>query len=75
MSTTLLWFRRDLRLGDHPALHAALAAGDDVLPVFVLDPRLLTTGGVRTQRLLDSLAALRDATEEPSSSAAATRPR
>ncbi len=62
MTTTLLWFRRDLRLGDNPALHAALAAGDDVLPVFVLDPRLLATGGVRTQRLLASLSALRDAT-------------
>lgn len=62
MSTTLLWFRRDLRLGDQPALHAALAAGNDVLPVFVLDPRLLTTGGVRTQRLCSSLPGLRDAT-------------
>lgn len=62
MRTVLLWFRRDLRLGDHPALHAALAAGDDVLPVYVLDPRLLATGGVRTERLLGSLSELADAT-------------
>ena len=62
MRTTLLWFRRDLRLSDHPALHAALTAGDDVLPVFVLDPRLLATGGVRTQRLFSSLSALQDDT-------------
>ena len=56
--TTLLWFRRDLRLQDHPAL---LAASDDaaVVPVFVLDPRLAGTG-VRRDRLLASLAALRD---------------
>jgi hypothetical protein len=29
----LLWYRRDLRPHDHPALHAALAAGDRVVPV------------------------------------------
>ena len=62
MRPTLLWFRRDLRLGDHPALHAALAAGGDVLPVFVLDPALLASGGVRTQRLVSSVSALRAAT-------------
>lgn len=33
----ILWFRQDLRLGDHPALHAALAAGS-VIPVFIWDP-------------------------------------
>lgn len=37
---SILWFRRDLRLGDHPALVAAAGAGA-VLPVFVLDPRQL----------------------------------
>lgn len=33
----LLWFRQDLRLGDHPALAAALATGRPVIPVFILD--------------------------------------
>jgi deoxyribodipyrimidine photo-lyase len=33
----LLWFRNDLRLKDNPALHAALAAADEILPVFILD--------------------------------------
>jgi deoxyribodipyrimidine photo-lyase len=33
----LIWFRHDLRLSDHAALQAALAAGVRVLPVFVLD--------------------------------------
>lgn len=33
----LLWFRQDLRLSDHPALQAALAAGD-VIPVFIWEP-------------------------------------
>lgn len=35
----MLWFRRDLRLHDLPALAAALKAGP-VLPLFVLDDRL-----------------------------------
>lgn len=37
MTTTLLWFRQDLRLADHAALTAALAEKAPILPVFVLD--------------------------------------
>lgn len=33
----IVWFRRDLRLEDHPALLAACEAGCPVIPVFVLD--------------------------------------
>ncbi|MBW9206978.1 DNA photolyase family protein [Mumia sp. zg.B17] len=41
MPISVLWFRRDLRLGDNPALVTALeAGGDGVVPLFVLDPRL-----------------------------------
>jgi deoxyribodipyrimidine photo-lyase len=58
--TSLLWFRRDLRLADHPALLAARdAAGSDgtVLPLFVLDPRLWgPAGGPRRQFLRNCLA-------------------
>ncbi|MDP2233289.1 MAG: deoxyribodipyrimidine photo-lyase [Actinomycetota bacterium] len=36
-TTTLVWFRRDLRLADNPSLNAALAAADRVVPVFVID--------------------------------------
>lgn len=36
-SPILLWFRRDLRFSDHPALAAAAGAGRPVIPVFVLD--------------------------------------
>lgn len=39
MSRAIIWFRNDLRLADNPALIAALAAHDEVLPVYVLDPR------------------------------------
>jgi len=34
---TLLWFGRDLRLADNPALVAAVARGGPVIPFFVLD--------------------------------------
>jgi deoxyribodipyrimidine photo-lyase len=63
MTTAVLWFRRDLRLGDHPALHAALTAADGVVPVFVPDPRLLVAGAARVARLHASIAALHEATE------------
>ena len=66
MPTALLWFRRDLRLSDHPALLAAQeAAGDGgtVLPVFVFDDRLWRpSGGPRRQFLLDCLDDLRTST-------------
>ncbi|OBA79955.1 deoxyribodipyrimidine photolyase [Mycobacterium sp. 1164966.3] len=57
---TLLWFRRDLRLRDHPAL-AAAADGEEVLACFVLDPRLVASSGQRRLQFLgDSLRQLRD---------------
>lgn len=37
----IAWFRRDLRLHDHPALTAAVASADVVIPVFVFDEALL----------------------------------
>jgi deoxyribodipyrimidine photo-lyase len=37
MSTALLWFRRDLRLTDNPALRAALDRHEHVIPVFIAD--------------------------------------
>ncbi len=36
--TTIVWFQRDLRLHDHPALAWALRRGAPILPVFVLPP-------------------------------------
>ena len=38
MSVALVWFRRDLRLQDNPALQAALDAGHDVVPVYIHAP-------------------------------------
>jgi len=57
---TLLWFRRDLRLGDHPALAAAADSGE-VLACFVLDPRLEASSGRRRLQFLgDALRRLSD---------------
>ena len=35
---SILWFKRDLRLSDHPALALAGAAGGRVLPLYVVEP-------------------------------------
>ncbi|MEX1316371.1 MAG: FAD-binding domain-containing protein [Synechococcaceae cyanobacterium] len=56
----MLWFRRDLRLDDHPALVDACRRGP-VLPLFILDPDLLLhpeTAPARVAFLLASLKAL-----------------
>jgi deoxyribodipyrimidine photo-lyase len=36
MTTAIHWFRRDFRLADNTALNAALAAHDQVIPVYIL---------------------------------------
>jgi deoxyribodipyrimidine photo-lyase len=61
MKTAIWWIRRDLRLGDNPALAAALGAAENVVPVFILDPGLLGSrynGEKRTAFLFDGLRAL-----------------
>ncbi|GKS63326.1 deoxyribodipyrimidine photo-lyase [Nitrospira sp.] len=40
----IVWFRRDLRLHDQPALTAALEECDEVVPLFVFDEPLLQSG-------------------------------
>lgn len=60
--TTVLWFRRDLRTADLPALIDAASADGEVLGCYVLDPRLKASSGPRRlQFLYDSLRELRDA--------------
>jgi deoxyribodipyrimidine photo-lyase len=54
----VVWFRRDLRLHDHPALRAALDRGERVVPVFCLDDRLLhgrNASAARTAFLMECL--------------------
>jgi len=52
VTTAVLWLRRDLRLGDAPALAAAAEAADEVLPVFVLDDVLLGPAGAPRRAFL-----------------------
>ncbi|MBL4917565.1 cryptochrome/photolyase family protein [Szabonella alba] len=47
----LLWFRRDLRLDDHPMLTAAVATGRPLIPVFILDPETEALGAAPKWRL------------------------
>ena len=59
---TLLWFRRDLRVHDLPALLDAAEPDGEVLACYVLDPRLKASSGTRRlQYLYDALRELRDA--------------
>ena len=46
MSTrSIVWFRRDLRISDHPALVAALSESDEIVPVFIIDSKLIERTG------------------------------
>ena len=56
-----MWFRRDLRLADLPALHAAAAESARVVPLFVVDPAFATAGAPRRAFMAASLQALDDA--------------
>ncbi|MEY5038683.1 MAG: hypothetical protein RL472_1789, partial [Pseudomonadota bacterium] len=47
----ILWFRRDLRLSDHPMLTAAVASGRPLIPVFILDPDTDALGAAPKFRL------------------------
>jgi len=56
---SIIWFRRDLRISDHPALLAALDESPEIVPVFILDPKLIKTGGSKRLAYLgQSLRAL-----------------
>ena len=62
--TAIAWFRRDLRVFDHPALSAALRDHAQVIPVFVVDRRLIEgrfPSPARTDFLLAAVEELRDA--------------
>jgi deoxyribodipyrimidine photo-lyase len=51
MSKVIWWLRRDLRLSDNPTLHLAIQQGE-VIPIFILDPLLLSSTPVRRQAFL-----------------------
>ena len=66
-SPILLWYRRDLRLSDHPALSAAANAGRPVIPVFIKDKSVNALGAAPKWRLGLGVGALADSLEGVSS--------
>ena len=60
MRTAVVLFTRDLRVHDNPALAAACANAEQVVPLFVLDPRLQRLSPNRARFLHQSLADLRE---------------
>lgn len=65
----IVWFRQDLRIHDNEALHNALSAGDEVIPVYIFDERMFVgethaygfpkTGRYRARFILESVRDLR----------------
>jgi len=51
VSSVIWWIRRDLRLSDNPALQAAVASTQPVIPVFILDPKLINSPNSSEKRL------------------------
>jgi len=55
----IMWFRRDLRIADHPALLAAIENSDEIVPVFIMDPKQNgKSGGKRLAYMANSIKAL-----------------
>ncbi|MCU0441522.1 MAG: DASH family cryptochrome [Bacteroidia bacterium] len=67
MKRTLIWFRNDLRITDHEALHKASIQQNPTLGVYCFDPRNYTTleigfpktGSFRAQFILESVTHLK----------------
>jgi deoxyribodipyrimidine photolyase len=67
MRTAVVLFTRDLRVQDHPALATAAREADRVVPLFVVDERILAAGFAVPHRaafLADALADLDEALRE-----------
>ncbi len=66
-SPILMWFRRDLRLSDHPALSAACETGRPVIPVTIRDGLVDGLGAAPKWRLGLGLKALNDSLRDKGS--------
>jgi deoxyribodipyrimidine photo-lyase len=71
-STTIFWFRRDLRLDDNAGLYRALKQNNNVLPIFIFDTNILDAledkKDGRVEFILQSLLVIKEQLEELSSS-------
>ena len=65
---SIMWFRRDLRLDDLPALLAAGSDGREVVPLFVVDPAFAASGAPRLAYLHEALVSLDASIRERSDS-------
>jgi deoxyribodipyrimidine photo-lyase len=52
-STTVFWFRRDLRLQDNAGLYYALRENNAVIPIFIFDTRILEQLDDKADRRVD----------------------
>jgi deoxyribodipyrimidine photo-lyase len=67
MKTKIVWFRNDLRLHDNPSLTEAIEKSDQIVPVFVFDPRFFgegkygfpKTGNFRARFLIEAVSELK----------------
>ncbi|MBT8189947.1 MAG: DASH family cryptochrome [Bacteroidia bacterium] len=73
MKRAIHWFRNDLRLHDNEALSEAIKNNDEVIPIYILDPRIFSgktsygfhkTGPYRLKFILESLSDLRKQLKE-----------
>ena len=61
---SIMWFRRDLRIGDNPALLAAIEGSDEIIPLFILDRSQIDEAGEKLLAYMgQSLRALDDSLE------------
>ncbi|TGV29304.1 deoxyribodipyrimidine photo-lyase, partial [Mesorhizobium sp. M00.F.Ca.ET.186.01.1.1] len=56
--TAIIWFRRDLRLHDHAALHTAALTGEPIVPLFIMDDAFCQPDAVADKRLHAFLSAV-----------------
>ena len=55
----IIWFRRDLRISDNPALLAAIEASDEIVPLFIMNEEVAKNSGpYRLAYLAKSLQSL-----------------
>ncbi|MCZ4366486.1 cryptochrome/photolyase family protein [Sulfitobacter dubius] len=66
-SPIIMWFRRDLRLSDQPALAAACKTGRPVIPLFIHDDQSDALGAAPKFRLGQALACLGETLKEKGS--------
>lgn len=60
----VVWFKRDLRVVDHPAWVAAVGTGNAVLPLFVYEPGLMAEPDYSYRHFLFQSECLRELAEE-----------